>query len=54
MFQKLDPEPGAGRCSFDDSGYIRQDEAAHRIDPDYAQVGVEGGERIIGNLWPGR
>lgn len=50
MAQKVQSETGPFGCAFDQSGNIRHDKVFARSDPDYAQIGLQGREMIIGDL----
>src|SRR5574340_962436 len=51
--QKLVPQAMALGGSLDQAGNVGDDKAAVLIGPYYAQIGMQGGERIIGHLGAG-
>ncbi len=52
--QKLNAQPGAFGSALDQAGNIGHHKALQRSDPHYAQIRMQGRERIVGDLGPGR
>jgi hypothetical protein len=52
MAQKLDAQARAFGRAFDQSRNIGHHEAFQRPDPHHAQIGMQGGEGIVGDLGP--
>ena len=53
--EKLDAEAGAEMRAFNEAGHVGDDEGFQiglLADGDHAEVGFEGGERVVGNLGP--
>lgn len=50
MAQELVPQPGALRGAFDQSGDVSHHKAFLGTHPYHAQVGIERGEGVIGDL----
>ena len=44
------PRPGALAGALDDAGDVRHDEADALVHIDHAQIGVQGGEVVVGDL----
>src|SRR5579872_1385449 len=52
MAQELVAKARAGARTFDEPGKVDQDEADVDVDAHDSELRCEGGERIVGNLWP--
>ncbi len=50
MAQKLVAQTCAFRCAFNQTGNIGNHKALLRRDAHHAQIGVQGGERVVGNF----
>ena len=53
VFEELDAEAGAEVCAFDEAGHVGDGEGfgvGEVADLDYAEVGFEGGEGVVGDL----
>ena len=54
MLQETKTQPLPQVRTFDDAGNVRDDEGAVAAQAHHAEVGLEGRERVVGDLGPGR